>query len=397
MRADASTINPPHTYSVQETLSLIGSSLPATFYYQGNYVDSTFEYWGTQDVMEIKSGADLPLSVGQTCLVYVATQTATASPDYVTVQVQPEYSIFDTQAVHMTACLQSTSAVSSAAYASPSWLWFVSGYGDYIAGNTFADTNGDRRCVRFRQGSADQWATAVAIDYHTNSDFQAYSKRISFYGNTQTNYSDSRYRLYISPLQVSADGSAQSGTFTTATSGGSEGNVTVNVNVDLDETNSLLEDIWEGITDLGGTIWEGITGVFVPSDEAVTAFQDSIQETLEDTFIPLYAAQQVTGDIFESYLTGSAVGTIDLPVARYIQNYNPDTGTRTVGYLWQSRQVQLLPNRNAVALDGEHTLGDFYDIFATIIDIVSTILVLNMLRNKIEAILVGEVVVSHVD
>lgn len=348
-------------------------------YSNGNFVDSTFEYWGTQSVAEIKQGADLPLAVGTECLVYVSTQVATPTPEYVTVQIQPQYSVFDTDAIHMVACLQSTGAVSAQAYSSPSWLWFIGGYGDYVSGNTFSDANGDRRCVRFVQGSANQWATAVAIDYHGNSTTQGYSKRLSFYGNSQTNYADSRFRLYISPLQVSANAGTASGTIATessgtgATSGGGS-------DVDLTETNGLLSRIIAALSSLGDAIVDGIADLFVPDSEYIEQWQEDLQTSLETGLGGVYQSFSIITTFVNGLFTVTPNSHVAIdPVTIPLKWTNLTLG----GWEWEIGYT-----------GGNAGLSAVWTGLAWITDFICTAAFLMMCKRKLYAILspVGEVV-----
>lgn len=248
----------------------------------------------------------------------------------------------------------------------PVWNWNVSGSSVDFS-SRFSSLNAYADYVKVSGGSPNAFIP-VAYTSQTFSDYS--SIQIIFPRGSAS----ATRNFYIACPYVSASGGVTAETQTTApvTTSVPTTGTDINVNVDMSETNSILDRIRVSI---GGLI-DGIQGLFVPSEEDVILWKNDIADILDDTFggIP-----QLEGDLkntITQLISTQANSTIQIP----------DINIPYVGTLITARSVALKPS-------GFDVLFDAIRLGA---DIVVTVWVFNMVQDKIKALLVGETVVDRI-
>ena len=163
--------------------------------------------------------------------------------------------------------------------------------------------------------------------------------------------------------------------------------INVNVDVDLTETNTILGTI----SSLLSGLIDGIKGLFVPDQEWLVSWINSVKSTLTEFFTFYPAANSMVEQAFDTILEGSAVESIYFPAIEL-----PDiTGQYDSITLYSGGYVPLLPQSvNFTVTEGVLGSATFFDYMKYLIDIVATMYVINMVRNKFKAVLVGESVVE---
>lgn len=133
-----------------------------------------------------------------------------------------------------------------------------------------------------------------------------------------------------------------------------------------------LKWIGEKISGLALSLLEGIKSLFVPGQDVLYSFFNSIDAKLRETFGALYDVEELTDKAIKQLLTGSAVESIKVDA---ITIDLPEGAQFTIGG-WS---VPLRPE-----YDKFHLL---YEALAKAIDIVAALAFVNMLRNKLETFL----------
>lgn len=363
---------------------IVGDTIPAKIYDGSGYTDVNFQYAFTSTVQRADD-ADLGLTVGQTVVCWDCTVSGfipSTDRQFVTVDLQPLYSFFDTQSVDMVCGLSAANDVSASVYSSPQWFWYQSGYGDRDFYNTFSNSSGLRSCVVVQHNNVGipMGCTAVRASMSSQSTFSAYSKRVCFYGNSNYSVQGSRgYLFFLSLPTVSDNSTFSSGTFVTTQSGGSGGDVNVTVDVDMTETNGLLGsllDVLEGIVD-------GIAGLFVPSEQALEDFKDDMQDLLSEHLGGLYEAQDALLEYADSIVDAdtTATSTIVFPAV------SVPVGGNNV-FVFGGYNVDVKPFADDFDV--------IYDALALLVDVIATTAFVQMCRRKLEVFLhpEGEVIES---
>ena len=220
------------TLTPSETRMLIGDTIAGKYYNGTEYIDFNFAYGGAGTILEYQQMAgNTPLSAVGTPIIYYTAQIAPSlDRNYIQVDLQPQYSFFDTDCVRQTCGLSFGNYVSPV-YSSPSWRWRSSFNGEHLFENTVAATY--RATCRFSTSNSSYYGTFVDAEITNSSLFSAYSYRVCFYGN---NASNGFMYFFITCPTVSDESTMASGTFGTTTSGNSgSGDITVNVDVDMTE------------------------------------------------------------------------------------------------------------------------------------------------------------------
>lgn len=153
------------------------------------------------------------------------------------------------------------------------------------------------------------------------------------------------------------------------------------VQTELEETNSLLDDIKEGIggvvdkiTSLPGEIWNtvstGLTELFLPSEEALTDYKSDLEALLSDHFGAVWQTGDLIAEYFENFDAADPKETILFPEVTI------DVGAPFTFGGWE---VQVVP-------DGFDFL---IESLKWIIDVICTLAVVNTLKERLSDILVG--------
>ena len=145
---------------------------------------------------------------------------------------------------------------------------------------------------------------------------------------------------------------------------------TIDVNVDMSQTNTILG----GISDILSGLVSGIQGLFVPSEEWINQWLQAMKNALLDAFGDIPELQDQLQTAICNLINNSAVQTI------HFDGVSPPG----VGQIIAPRDVPLRPS-------GFESL---YSFIRVAVNLVATIAVVNMLLNKFKAVLVGEVVID---
>lgn len=220
--------------TTQEALDTFGSSISVTYFNGSDYVDTNAMYTGGTRTLQDPVG-DLP--AGVECLQYTCyAPDIYTSPVYITLQMHPEYQIFDTTQLHTACFVYSTSTAAVPPYQSPSWEWYISGTRRLFEGTT--DQNGQLQVAYV----ASDRCFYVPVDLYAQNTFSAYSSKVEFIAPVST-YNSYLY-IYIAAPYLSMDAYGVSGSSgTVTTTGQNQGEVDVSGVVSgISETNDILEE-----------------------------------------------------------------------------------------------------------------------------------------------------------
>ena len=353
-----------------EARQVFGDTISFQYWNGSDYVSGSFAYDSSIQLLGCDGVTKTDYILAQPiALKYVATvSTVNTSNNYVTVDIRPSYSIFDTSQLHSLIALSRGGAQVANSYTSPSWDWVWGGSSVHLENNVLNSSNFKAQ-VYFADWN---YCTYVPADFSTQSLTSGYSVRAAFSGNSPTS---NKYYLYIGVPYVDTDSTGSNGTYTTASGGSGGGSTEINVNVDVDmtETNGLLGDI----ADLLSGLVSGIQGLFVPSEQWLDDWLDAMADALEDAFGDIPALHDQLETAIQNLINNSAVQTL------HFDGVSPPG----VGQVIAPRDVPLKPA-------GFESLYSFVRIA---VNLVATIAVINMLLNKFKAVLVGEVVISDGD
>lgn len=357
-----------------ESRDIFGSEISGKYYNGSEYVDCTFTYNTTATLYGVNTAGLTGdyLNANSTYLIYTAQFTANTAVQYITVEVQPTYSIFDTTQIHSCIALSagtsnaSSPATPSSTFQSPSWDWIIGGSSVHLENSDTISGGGKKAGIDFKLNSVHTWFSFVQLDFTSQSSISGYSLAADFYGNSAVG---GKYYLAIGCPYVDSSSTASNGTFTTAPAGVS-GDINVNVDVDMTETNGLLGTI----ADLLSGLLDGIQGLFVPSQNFVINWKDQLVQLLWDTFGPYDFLHTELLDLITDIMGEGTIQAVEFPAINV-----PHTS-----FTLPARSVPLIPN-------GTEGL---FDKAAYAIDIVATFAVINMFMRKVKAVLVGEKVVE---
>ena len=171
---NASAISLPadgHFLTAQETLQFIGNSLEVTYYNGSDYATTTAMYQSTYTgaLTEVsESPVGFVSSSGVPWLIYSFNPTSiNTSPNYITVQIDPTYSLFDTNYLYTCVALSAgTSTPSTSAYTSPSCDWYIAGSVNHFE-NSSASTSSSGRFAYLYDSSSNLGNISVEVTAHT--------------------------------------------------------------------------------------------------------------------------------------------------------------------------------------------------------------------------------------
>lgn len=343
--------------TAQEMRSIIGDSVTGRYYNGSEYVDVTYYYNAVQSVADLQQyeSSDI-VTTGKQYLVYAATVGAVnQNPDYITFDIHPEFSLLDTQFIYMFCGHSIRTGVSSSVYSPPRWEWVINGQSTVYQNQALNPGQDQWAHARATQSF---WWTYAECAYQSNISVSGYSLRASFFGN---NVNGSTAYFVIGLPYISDAGSGVSGTGAPIVTGT---DINVNVDVDLTETNSILDSILNGISGLVN----GIKGLFVPDQADVIAFKEDLADILDDTFSGYSEAEEYIEDVRQILVDPAPSSIIKFPAIDV-----PCTNLHI-----DAQQVDVNYNN-------EHM--EFVRVF---VDIIFTIWLINMIMNKHHAIMVGE-------
>ena len=353
--------------TANETLQFIGSEIPVTYFDGTNYqqtvatYDSSFSWSVTEnttDPVGFMSGRqtvwlDYTLPKG----------TFYNNASYTTFDLQPTYSLFDTQFVYTCFGMSyGSSSPSFTTYNSPQSDWYIGGTVHHFENNNESSTGSGSKA--FLSGGTHH-AIYVPISFSSQSTFSAYAMSATFFGNGGNSVTR---HFYVMCPYISSSASGASGTFDTSSGGGSGGTGDINVNIDLEETNGILDSILDGISGIGDTLIH----VFVPTDEQILDFKDDLNDLLDDTFSGIPETNDILDDVKDVIADSSPVSQITFPAVSV-----PNTH-----FSIPQKIVNLNPD------------SDLLDFIKMGFDILATCLFINLIRLKFDEIIHGKVVVE---
>lgn len=205
----------------------------------------------------------------------------------------------------------------------------------------------------------------------TYDDIDNAAAFISFSGITSNAYDRCFYLIVATPYSY-GDVSHNSPTTTAppVTTTAPSGSGDINVNVDMTETNGLLDRILAAIQGIAQSILDGIKGLFIPDDDFMDGFKDNMSDLLENHLGGLYEAEQIMTDAFGRFPEVAAKSEIYIPPV----NLTLADTTMKLGDWHVPLKVTGIP---AVLYDG----------IAFIIDFLCLAAFLRMCRNKLEIFL----------
>lgn len=358
-----------HFMTASETLSFIGDSLDVTYYDGSDYRTTTALYQSTltHSLTEVSENpVGFVSAAGVPWLVYTFNPVSiNTSPNYITVQLNPTYSIFDTEFLYTCVALSAGSSTPSSIYTSPSCDWYIGGSVTHFANTQNSTSNSGKKAYLYDNSTFgkiyDGQFTYVPVVHSSASSFSAYCMSCDFNGNS---YGRTLvyYFLVMCPY-VSGSASGGSGTFVSGSGGGD-----INVDIDMSETNGILGRI-ENI--MGGLV-DGIKGLFIPSEEDITDFKTDISDLLTDTFSGYSEASDYMDQVSDVLISSHPSAVLEFP-ALSVPGTSFVTPAKSIDLNFDSGIIETVKY---------------------IIDIIATICVLNLIMDKVKAVLVGEKVVE---
>ena len=119
----ADTLPPDgHYMTVSDTFALYGDTFPVTYYNGSEYVDTvaTNNFSGATKSGTITiDGNSVPVVFYQV----TGLQSLNTDPSFITAELRPQYSIYDTYYIYQWCGLSSYSSIASSVYSPPSWLY----------------------------------------------------------------------------------------------------------------------------------------------------------------------------------------------------------------------------------------------------------------------------------
>ena len=294
-----------------ESLQVFGSEITGRYFssYTGDYETFTLSYvkpW--TDAYGVHSSGNSWTYEGNTFLLYTASGLSISSnPQYISLDIQPTYSFFDTEQIHTVIAMHSggQSDGISTTYQSPSWDWYFNGSAVHLENSDESETAGTHAFIR-SDGRAFQY---VCADFSSTTVTSGYSYRATFSG-----HSGSYCYLLIGLPYISDSASGAAGTFTTSSgSSGGDTNITVNVdmsetNEKIDETNGILSTIHSWLSSFFSTLGTTVLSWFMPSQNFLSNWVSEIMNTIEEHFSPWPILNERITTIIENIMTTMGEG-----------------------------------------------------------------------------------------
>lgn len=227
-----------HFMTVADTFSLYGDTFPVTYYNGSEYVDTvaTNNFSGSTKSGTITiDGESVPVVFYQV----TGLSSLSTAPSFITAELRPQYSIYDTYYIYQWCGLSSYASVASSVYSPPSWLYNIGG-SDFLYEGTAVNgeyTASYNLSSFFGSSWSNTKMTVIPMDYDGAISTYGYSKRIRFYGNGKSQYNN--FVFFISCPYVSGDAFGSSGTPVSTTATSAVASVTVNVNVSVDNSDVI--------------------------------------------------------------------------------------------------------------------------------------------------------------
>jgi len=137
----------------------------------------------------------------------------------------------------------------------------------------------------------------------------------------------------------------------------------------IDESNSFLSDIVDGITSLPERIMDGIKGLFVPDAEAMAEQQKKWEQLLADRFGLVYESIALIDDIAEKFTSQDAQGQIEFP--------SVSVPLGDITWEFGGWMVDVVPDGFEILIEA----------LKKIIDILCTVAFVNAMKNRFDRVL----------
>lgn len=386
MSIDVSAAEIYTKWTVQETSAFFGTSIPCNYEIGGVTVSGSFEYAGTYgndwiSACNIESNSVLSTAAASSydVLAYRLTNYTYAGSNVGHVSIPVD--------IYVTGGFRTFWGICSSleTSGSPNPVFSLNSIADYpdnfISGGSAA----------LPSASSPQYYNASTIRFaYQGQSYYACTMRALTYDETdgtisQLNFDGSRFFgtgelwLFIATPYSYGDVSHDSPTttappVTTAPSG--TGDINVNVDVDLTETNSILTTIANGISGFFQVIVDALSDLFLPDEDYVKNWADDVKDLLESHFLGTGVNVDPLIDAFEDLATYGATTSIRFP--------GIDLNIANTNFSIPAKSVDLRPMEDS----------GIYGYIEIAINIAATLSVFNLVQRKIKAILVGERVVE---
>lgn len=388
MSIDASAADPIYRQmTAEEAYAFYGDSISCIYYSTSGYKNVTLSPSPNCNVYYYASSTTssdklLPSWVYSSSIPYVVyyanVSDYSQNPSYLGFDISPNVHFTDCNAVRICAATYwggSGTSISSSAYSES--------FFDVFNGNTLRFTNTPyilqdgtySRLGLQRSGGSAFRVLPVPVDYVSDTLGDVSLMRIGFNGGKTDG---GEITLYLSAPLV--NDSAVGGTgVVTGTTAPSSGDINVNVDVDLTETNSWLENIFDGISNIGSALGNAISRLFLPDEQDIINWKQTIVTILNDTFGGIPELEQSLKDAISSIFSASARQTVTFEGIKV-----PAAVGQPEAVIVPQQEVPLKPN-------GFDNLFSWVEMF---INIVATIAIANTCFNQVKRVIVGEVVID---
>lgn len=301
MTANAALPSGGKFLTAQEMHGIIGDTISGRYYNGSQYVDVTYTYLTIETIDSLQQNyiSDTVVS-GRTCCVYSAANiSANLSPDYITFDLQPEFTIQDTNYIYSYIGHSMTTGISSSVYSPPRWEWVLGGRSTVFQDSNLLNPN-ENQFAHFHT-SAGTWYTYAECNYTSNVSTSGYSIRASFFGNNLGSGSRTA-KLAIGAAYVSESGSGASGTLPALTTSPAP-SYTVIVSVDNAGVESGLNDVVNAVDGLQDALLNDGDYDYGDSDETIEDVPSAVdEEAIDDA---MSAADTILDDIPSIIATGA--------------------------------------------------------------------------------------------
>ena len=279
-RLHASALSGGAFLPVEAAREYFGDEIQGSYYTSSGRQTVSFRYYGT-DTFPLLFGYDDSLSyydqdiydyiTSATFIIYSAELPGVINdPTQIILDIEPTYSIFDTTKI--ISCIGASGTYYSPdAYISASWDWYFHGESHHFESpeNTFGYG------MRCRSNFGEVEYNLVPAVLTSSSATSGYSVRGVFPVADSTCYVAIGCP-FLSAGSTAGTGSLPAGSGTTTISGSSPSGS----NVDMSETNGILDAIRSGISGLAQSILDGLVFLFVPRE----GFFDSLLDQMRARF-----------------------------------------------------------------------------------------------------------------
>ena len=274
----------------EEAYDFYGDSIQATYYSTSGYKNVTLTPSSNRYVYYYSSATTFSENLfpewGYSSTIPYVSYSAhvtdySQNPSYLGFDISPNVHFSNCNAIRLCATTYAgASGTSISSSYSESFFDISDGHTLRYTNTPLIKSDGTYSILGLTRGSGNFRTMPVFLDYQSDTLGDVSLLRIGFNGaRTDSNY----ICLYISAPLINDTAVGNSG----ISSGSSGGSTIINNNVDMTETNSLLDRIksgisglGDGLSNLGTSILDGIKSIFVPSE----GFMDDQIQEVKDSF-----------------------------------------------------------------------------------------------------------------